>query len=49
MKKYVKLILNNKKLLSYLIILFISIFVCVPLFSKNMDIARDDGIQHICR
>lgn len=49
MKKYVKLILNNKKLLSYLIILFISIFVCIPLFSKNMDIARDDGIQHICR
>lgn len=49
MKKYVKLILNNKKLLSYLIILFISIFACVPLFSKNMDIARDDGIQHICR
>lgn len=49
MKKYVKLILNNKKLLSYLIILFVSIFICIPLFSKYMDISRDDGIQHICR
>lgn len=49
MKKYVKLILNNKKLLSYLIILFVSVFICIPLFSKYMDISRDDGIQHICR
>ena len=49
MKKYMKSILNNKKLLSYLIILFISVFICIPLFSKYMDISRDDGIQHICR
>lgn len=49
MKKYIASILNNKKILSYLIILFVSVFICVPLFSKYMDIARDDGIQHICR
>lgn len=49
MKKYITHILSNKKALSYLIILFVSIFICVPLFSKHMDIARDDGIQHICR
>ena len=49
MRKYIKFILNNKKLLSYLIILFVSIFICIPLFSKYMDITRDDGIQHICR
>lgn len=49
MKKYIKFILNNKKLLSYLIILFVSVFICIPLFSKYMDISRDDGIQHICR
>lgn len=49
MKKYIAHIVNNKKVLSYLIILFVSVFICVPLFSKYMDIARDDGIQHICR
>lgn len=49
MKKYITHILRNKKVLSYLIILFVSIFICIPLFSKYMDIARDDGIQHICR
>ena len=41
--------LKNKKVLSYLIIFAVSIFLCIPLFSKYMDISRDDGIQHICR
>lgn len=49
MKKIIRDLLKNKKVLSYLIIIFISIFVCIPLFSKYMDISRDDGIQHICR
>lgn len=53
MKKKIKStfesILNNKKVLSYISIIFISIFICIPLFSKYMDISRDDGIQHICR
>lgn len=49
MKKVVRNILKNKKVLSYFIIIAISIFLCIPLFSKYMDISRDDGIQHICR
>lgn len=49
MKNKIKKVLKNKKLLSYLAIFFISLFICIPLFSKYMDISRDDGIQHICR
>lgn len=49
MKKIFRKLINNKKVLSYLIIFFVSIFLCIPLFSKYMDISRDDGIQHICR
>lgn len=49
MKKKIKALLKNKKVLSYMIIIFISILICIPLFSKYMDISRDDGIQHICR
>ena len=49
MKKLLNKILENKKIASYFGILFVSIFLCIPLFSKYMDIARDDGIQHICR
>lgn len=49
MKKFLTNFLKNKKVLSYLIIFSISIFICIPLISKNMDISRDDGIQHICR
>lgn len=44
-----KKILKNKNILSYLIIFFASIFLCIPLFSKYMDITTDDGIQHIYR
>lgn len=49
MKDFFKKITKDKKVLSYLIIFFVSIFLCIPLFSKYMDISRDDGIQHICR
>lgn len=49
MKKFFRNALKNKKVISYMIIVFISIFICIPLFSKYMDISRDDGIQHICR
>lgn len=49
MKKFLTNLLKNKKVLSYLIIFAISVFICIPLLSKNIDISRDDGIQHICR
>lgn len=49
MKEKIIDILRNKKVVSYIIIFFVALCICIPLFSKNMDISRDDGIQHICR
>lgn len=49
MNERIKQFFKNKKVLSYLIICLITIFACIPLFSKYMNISHDDGIQHICR
>lgn len=45
----IKELLKNEKYYSVIIILIASIFVCIPLMSKNADMTYDDGIQHICR
>jgi len=45
----IKEILKNEKCVSLIIILIASIFVCIPLMNKNIDMTYDDGIQHICR
>lgn len=45
----IKEILKNKKYFSIIIILIASIFVCIPLINKNIDMTYDDGVQHICR
>lgn len=37
------------KYLDYLLITVVTIIICIPLFNKNLNIYRDDGIQHICR
>lgn len=42
-------LLKNEKYFGVLIILIATIFVCIPLMSKNIDMTYDDGIQHICR
>lgn len=44
-----KYVLKNDKTVSYIIIFIITLLTCIPLFSKYIDIAADDGIQHICR
>ncbi len=49
MKNKLKSFIKNKKTISYLIITFVTIYACIPLFSKYMDVSTDDGIQHICR
>ena len=49
MKHFFNNLLKNKKALSHICIILVSMFLCIPLFSKYMDISRDDGIQHICR
>ena len=46
MNKLLNRIKDNKE---YLYILLISIIVCIPLINKNINIYRDDGIQHVCR
>ena len=46
MIKLLNRIKDNKE---YLYILLISIIVCIPLMNKNINIYRDDGIQHVCR
>lgn len=45
----IKEILKNEKYFSIITILIASIFVCIPLMNKNIDMTYDDGIQHICR
>lgn len=37
------------KFIPYIFIFIASIAICIPLFSKDLNIFRDDGIQHICR
>lgn len=49
MNKRIKEVFKNKKVLSYIIICVVTILICIPLFSKYMNIPHDDGIQHICR
>lgn len=44
MIKLLNKIKDNKE---YLYILLISIIVCIPLMNKNINIYRDDGIQHV--
>ena len=45
----IKEVLKNEKYYSIIIILIASIFICIPLMSKNIDMTYDDGIQHIAR
>lgn len=45
----IKELLKNEKYYSVIFILIASIFVCLPLMSKNIDMTYDDGIQHIAR
>lgn len=46
MIKLLNKIKDNKE---YLYILLISIIICIPLMNKNINIYKDDGIQHVCR
>ena len=37
------------KIIPYVIILIAVIAICIPLLRKDLNMYRDDGIQHICR
>lgn len=45
----IKELLKNEIFFSIVIILITSIFICIPLMNKDIDMTYDDGIQHICR
>ncbi len=49
MKEKLRDFIKNKKIISYLIVICVSMYVCIPLCSKYADISTDDGIQHIYR
>ena len=39
----------NKDICKYLILLFVTLILCMPMFSNKLNIYYDDGIQHIAR
>ena len=41
--------IKEKNIFNYFIILIIAIFVCIPMLNPNLDVIKDDGIQHIYR
>lgn len=49
MQKKILELMKHKKIVSYGTILIVAIIICIPLFSKYMNIVGDDGIQHISR
>lgn len=48
MKKLIKYC-KEKEIINYILIIIASIIISIPLANKNLNIYRDDGIQHICR
>jgi len=40
---------KEKETINYILIIIASIIISIPLANKNLNIYRDDGIQHICR
>lgn len=38
-----------KKIIPYVFLVILAIIICLPLIKEDLDITRDDGIQHICR
>lgn len=50
MKNRIKnLNLIEKNWFCYILILFFSGLICIPLLNSTIDVFQDDGIQHICR
>ena len=41
--------IKNENIINMLILLIATIFICLPLLNKNLDMSYDDGIQHIAR
>ena len=41
-------IIAKRKLIDILVIILVGLFICVPMLG-NLDVYKDDGIQHIAR
>lgn len=44
-----KKIFHNENTKNILILFMITAFICIPLLNPKLNIAYDDGVQHICR
>ena len=47
--KKIKEFMKKENTINIIILLIASIFICLPLLNKNIDVYYDDGIQHIAR
>lgn len=48
LKKRVREILE-KTYMNYILIIIASLVICIPLANKELNIYKDDGVQHVCR
>lgn len=46
---YLKTFLTKEQTKNILILFLVSVFICIPLINKKLNILYDDGVQHICR
>ena len=49
MKEKIKKVITNREFVDYIIILFVSCILAIPICSNKLNIYYDDGIQHIAR
>lgn len=47
-KEKIKNILD-RTYINYILIIIASLVICIPLANKELNIYRDDGVQHVCR
>lgn len=39
----------NRTYINYILIIIAALVICIPLANKELNIYRDDGVQHVCR
>lgn len=46
MKEFIN---EHRRIVNFVLILIVGLYLCIPLFNKNLNVYVDDGIQHIAR
>ena len=46
MKEFIN---NHRRTVNFILILIVGLYLCIPLFNKDLNVYTDDGIQHIAR